>query len=143
MRVVAQAQVIESHSLSPTDALGHILSCHFQVNTTWVATFLLMHIKEGSHFGQDSIKRPSLETTRSFNGISVHRVTDPSDNLSSPADSSNQMRKLHSHVFCSHPCDYSDSSRLILRVQNFNELNQLVWIHLVTNLYSKWVSNSS
>lgn len=44
--VVAVAQVVEGHGSGSTDALGHVLPGHLEVDASCVAPFLLVHIEE-------------------------------------------------------------------------------------------------
>lgn len=48
--VVTRAQVIKGDGVRTTNAFSHILASHFQVNTSRVASFLLMHVEKCFHF---------------------------------------------------------------------------------------------
>ena len=50
MGVVAGVQILKRQIIASSHALGHILSRHFQVHTTGVGAFLLVHIEERLHF---------------------------------------------------------------------------------------------
>lgn len=83
----------------------------------------------------NSIKGSSLETTRSLDGVAMHRIRDPRHDLTRSSNGSNKMGKFHSHVLRSHSCYYCNSSCFVLGIQNIDELHQLTWIHLVTHLF--------
>ena len=51
MGVVAWRKVINSNCARSTDALGHILSGHFEMYTTGMASLSLMNIEERLHLG--------------------------------------------------------------------------------------------
>uniref|UniRef100_A0A0A9CNE0 Phospho-2-dehydro-3-deoxyheptonate aldolase 1 n=1 Tax=Arundo donax TaxID=35708 RepID=A0A0A9CNE0_ARUDO len=72
-----------------------------------------MHIEECTHFSQNGVEWTSLQTTWGLDGVSMHGISNPCDNLSSIADSTDEMRQLHPHVLCPHPCDYGDPPRLV------------------------------
>lgn len=64
----------------------------------------------------DSIEGSGLETTGGFDGVPMHRIRDPCDNLPRPANSSDQMRKLYSHILSSHSGDHCNPSWLVMRI---------------------------
>ncbi|MFS7974882.1 hypothetical protein Hanom_Chr10g00873991 [Helianthus anomalus] len=64
----------------------------------------------------------------------MHRVADPRDNLTRPSNRSNKVWKFDPHVLGSHSCYDCNPSRLVFRVQDVNELDQLIRVHLVTHL---------
>lgn len=68
MGVVTWAEVIKCHGSWTTNTFGHILTRHFKMNTSRMASFLLMHIKECSHFRllQQHIIRLQTNDTYSF-----------------------------------------------------------------------------
>lgn len=47
--VVARAQVVKGYSPRPSYALCYVLARHLEMDPSWMATFLLVHVEEGSH----------------------------------------------------------------------------------------------
>ena len=88
---------------------------------------------------QNRVKWTCLQTTRGLDCVSMHRISNPCDNLASIADSTDEMRQLHSHVLRPHSCNYGYPSRLVCRVQNINQFHQVTGVHFVAHLHStKW-----
>lgn len=79
--------------------------------------------KRRQHAYPDCIKGASLESTWSFNGVSMHRVTNPSHYLTCSSNSPDQIWEFHSHILSPHSGDHSDSSRSIVRIQDINEFH--------------------
>lgn len=87
---------------------------------------------------QNCIKWTCFEPTGCLNSVSMHWIADPGHNLPCLTDSPNQMWKLDSHVLSTHSCNDCDPSWLVVRVQDFNEVNKIFWIHFVAHLHQKY-----
>src|SRR5262245_40864904 len=73
-RVVPVVEICFGDRARSAGTFGYILASHFEVNSTGVSAFGLMHFKEATHFFEDEVERTRFVPRGRRDRVSVHRI---------------------------------------------------------------------
>ena len=97
-------------------------------------THLLMHVEERAKLVADALERPRLVSALRFDGVAVHGVGLPHDNLARRLHGGDEPRQVLPQQLRPHAHDDHDLTRLVARVDHLNQLYQLSRVALVAGL---------
>jgi len=99
------------------------------VDTARVSTFGLMHLEELLDLAQDLREVAGLVTAAGLDGVAVHRVAAPQHFLAFPLNCSDQARQMIADLVGAHACDQVQAARVVVRVEDVDQANQIVGVH--------------
>ena len=126
MCVIAVCEVCLFERARASDAFGHGVARHFQMDSSGPCSLGSMDGEEGFDFAHDRLEGSCFVSVGGSDGVSVHGVADPEDVASFPSESSEQGGESLADVLSSHADDEGDASCEVVGVENVEQAQEFV-----------------
>src|SRR5690625_3704573 len=125
--------------LGTTKTFGDVLAGHLEVDTARVSPLGPVNREEATHFLQDPVEGPRLETASRLDRVAVHRVARPDDLPPFPLHPTYELWKVVFDLVGTHPRNQRDPARLVFRIERVDQANQIVGIRRGAALHAERV----
>ena len=125
MRVVAVLQILVPDRARAAGAFGDVLAGHLDVDAARMRALGAMHLEEALHLAQDAVEGPRLVAGRR-DRVAVHRIARPDDIAAFLLHGADQLRQVVADLVGAEARDQRQPARLVLRVEQVDQLQQAV-----------------
>ncbi|KPY40222.1 Uncharacterized protein ALO52_05173 [Pseudomonas syringae pv. primulae] len=143
MGVVTIRQAILGDRPGAADAFGDVLPGHLDVDAACVGAFGLMHLEELLDLAQNLREIASLVTAAGLDGVAMHRVRTPQHLATFTLDGANQLRQMIADLVRTHARNQVQATRVIVRVENIDQPDQVVGVHARPDLDADRIVHSA
>src|SRR5262249_50128767 len=143
MGVIAVRQIGLGNGLGAAHAFSDVLPGHLDMDAAGMGAFAAMNVAERLYLRQDEVHAPRLVAASGLDGVAVHGVAGPHHDPSLPRYGADQLRKMLGDLVGSEAADERKTSRLVLRVEHVDELEQLVGTEARPDLQSHRVLDAA
>ena len=124
--VVAVVQIGVGQGARAAGAFGDVLAGHLEMDAAGMRALRLVDGEEVADLLHDHLEGPRLVAGARLDGVAVHRIARPHDGAALALHRAHQRRQLVEDLVGAEAADQRQPARLVLRVEDVDQLEQLV-----------------